>query len=110
VKRATASKKWLFVSAALCAGIFLFYPIVRADSSKYPEFAQQKLPDNVTPAFISVDQLVKDITAAEKPVIIDVRSAEEYREVHIMGAVSAPLADFSAHLKEVPRDRPVVLY
>jgi 3-mercaptopyruvate sulfurtransferase SseA len=97
-------------AAAFLAGFFLFCQPVHADPSNYPQFAQQKLPENITPAFISVDQLIKDMTAPEKPIIIDVRSAEEYREVHIMGAVSAPLADFSAHLKEVPRDRPVVLY
>jgi Rhodanese-like domain len=110
MKHTTASNRALVISAALCAGIFLFHQNVRADPAKYPEFAQQKLPDNITPAFISVDQLVSDITAAEKPLIIDVRSAEEYLEAHIVGAISAPLTEFSAHLKDVPRDRPVVLY
>ena len=28
------------------------------DPSKYPEFAQQALPANVTPVFISVDELL----------------------------------------------------
>jgi len=43
-------------------------------------------------------------------VIIDVRSAEEFREVHILGAVSAPLAEFKDYIKSIPRNRPVVLY
>jgi hypothetical protein len=100
----------LFLGAALWAGIFLFHKPVEADPSKYPQFAQQKLPDNITPAFISVEQLVNEITAGKKPLIIDVRSDEEYREVHILGAVSSPLAEFSAHLEDIPRDRLVVLY
>jgi hypothetical protein len=81
-----------------------------ADPSKYPQFAQQTLPENVTPAFIGVEQLVADIKAGVKPVIIDVRTAEEYREAHILGAVSAPLEEFRDYLRSIPRDRPVVLY
>lgn len=81
-----------------------------ADPSRYPEFAQRSLPANVTPVFISVDELAKDIIAGTKPLIIDVRTAQEYREAHILGAVSAPLGEFQGHMKSIPRDRPVVLY
>ena len=83
---------------------------VHADPSKYPEFAQQKVPDDVPVAFISIEELVADLKAGVKPLIIDVRSDEEFREVHILGAVSAPLAEFKDYLKSIPRDRPVVLY
>jgi hypothetical protein len=82
----------------------------RADPSKYPQFAQQTLPENVTPTFIGIEQLVADLKAGVKPVIIDVRTEEEYREAHILGAVSAPLEEFKDYLKSIPRDRPVVLY
>jgi Rhodanese-like domain len=82
----------------------------RADPSKYPQFAQQTLPENVTPTFIGIEQLVADVKAGIKPVIIDVRTEEEYHEAHILGAVSAPLEEFKDYLKSIPRDRPVVLY
>jgi rhodanese-related sulfurtransferase len=39
-----------------------------------------------------------------------VRREEEFREVHILGAVSTPLGEFKDYLKSIPRDRPVVLY
>jgi len=81
-----------------------------ADPSKYPEFAQQTLPDNITPAFIHIEELVAELNSGVKPLIIDVRSEEEFREVHILGAVSAPLGEFKSYLKSIPRDRPVVLY
>lgn len=81
-----------------------------ADPSKYPEFAQQTLPEGVTPVFIHIEELVDELKAGAKPLIIDVRSDEEYREVHILGAVSAPLGEFKEYLKSIPRDRPVVLY
>jgi rhodanese-like protein len=98
------------IGAALVA-IVLFAPrSAQADPSKYPEFAQQTLPDSITPAFIKIEELVAELKAGVKPLLIDVRSEEEFREVHILGAVSAPLAEFKDYLKSIPRDRPVVLY
>jgi rhodanese-related sulfurtransferase len=79
-----------------------------ADPSKYPQFAQQSPPANVS--LISVDELVQEITAGKKPMIIDVRSEEEYREVHILGALSAPLPEFNAYSQSIPKDRLVILY
>lgn len=81
-----------------------------ADPSNYPAFAQKSLPEDIKPQFIGIEELVKEIKAGAKPVIIDVRSGEEFREVHILGAVSAPLAEFKDYIKSIPRDRPVVLY
>jgi rhodanese-related sulfurtransferase len=81
-----------------------------ADPSKYPEFAQQKVPDDVPIDFINIEELVTELKAGVKPLIIDVRSDEEYREVHILGAASAPLGEFKDYLKSIPRDRPVMLY
>ena len=102
------------ISVGVLAGIFFVivwtYGQAHADPSKYPEFAQQTLPADVTPVLISVEELVTEIKARAKPLIIDVRTAEEFREVHILGAVSAPLAEFKDYLKSMPRDRPIVLY
>ena len=81
-----------------------------ADPSKYPEFAQQTLPENVTPVFINVDELIELVKAGTKPMIIDVRTDEEFIEAQILGAVSAPLAEFKNFVKNIPRDRPVALY
>jgi hypothetical protein len=81
-----------------------------ADSSKYPQFAQQQLPDNVTPAFIYIDELVAEVKAGTKPLIIDVRSAGEFHETHILGSFSAPLENFASYIATIPKDRLVVLY
>jgi Rhodanese-like domain len=94
----------------LGVSVLLLPQNINADASKYPQFAQQTLPANITPTFIGVEQLVADLKSGVKPVIIDVRTAEEYREAHILGAVSAPLEEFKDYLKSIPRDRPVVLY
>jgi hypothetical protein len=94
----------------LGAAILIFFQPASADPSRYPQFAQQRLPESITPVLVSVDQLFSEIAAGAKPLIIDVRPAEEYHETHILGAISLPLTEFSSHLKDVPRDRPVVLY
>lgn len=95
---------FIFISA----GVLLAHPPAQADWSKYPQFAQQSPPANVS--LISVDDLAKEIRAGKKPLIIDVRTEEEYREVHILGAQSAPLAEFNGYLQSIPKDRLVILY
>jgi rhodanese-like protein len=91
-------------------GIFISHRAAQADPSKYPQFAQQSVPNHVPLSFLSVDQLVEEIKAGKKPLIIDVRTEEEYREVHILGAVSAPLQGFKPYVEKIPKDRLVILY
>jgi len=93
---------------ALLLGMLFWQPSAQADPSKYPQFAQQSPPANVV--LISVDELSKEIQAGKKPLIIDVRTEEEYREVHIVGALSRPLTDFNAYVQKIPKDRLVILY
>jgi len=102
--------KTLFAVIVLSASLVGTQQMSQADPSKYPQFAQQSLPEDITPAFITVDELVEVIRAGAKPLIIDVRTDEEYKEAHILSAQSAPLAEFKEYLKSIPRDRPVVLY
>lgn len=100
----------LFASVALLPAILFTYRPAHADPSKYPQFAQQSLPQEVKPSFISIEELVQEVKAGKKPVIIDVRTVEEFREAHILGAVSAPLGEFQAYVSSIPKDRLVVLY
>ena len=108
--RCALPRKILFTVIVLCGSVLGIGEIAQADPSKYPQFAQQTLPDDITPVFIDVDELVEVVKAGAKPMIIDVRTDEEFKEAHILGAVSAPLADFKDYLKNIPRDRPIVLY
>ena len=101
--------RWIVLVTLALAAAFRLAP-AQADPAKYPAFAQQKLPADIKPELIGIEQLVKELKAGAKPVIIDVRTEEEFREVHILGAVSAPLAEFKDYIKSIPRDRPVVLY
>ena len=100
----------LILLAIVLISATLSHQAANADPSKYPQFAQQSLPANVPLALISIDELVSEVKAGTKPLILDVRTEAEYKEVHILGAVSAPLAEFKHYIKSIPRDRPVVLY
>jgi hypothetical protein len=100
----------ILLLALTVLSMMAYYQTASADPSKYPQFAQQSLPANVPLALTSIDELVGDVKAGKKPLIIDVRTTAEYNEVHILGAVSAPLAQFKEYMKSIPRDRPVILY
>jgi hypothetical protein len=106
----TIRTHWISACALLAFIGFMAHSVSYADPSKYPQFAQHELPKDIKPIFISVDQLVKEIQNGTKPVIVDVRSAEEFNEAHILGALSAPLANFREHIKRIPRDRLTILY
>jgi Rhodanese-like domain len=108
MKQPSSRRTYFFFILASLAGVLCTQQPAQADPSKYPQFAQQSPPANVL--LISVDELVDDIKAGKKPMIIDVRTEEEYREVHILGAVSAPLEEFNGYLPRIPRDRLVILY
>jgi hypothetical protein len=81
-----------------------------ADPTKYPQFAQQDLPKAMTPEFIYLDRLVDEIVNGKRPLIVDVRSGEEYDQSHIKGSTSIPLDKIPLHLADIPKDRLVVFY
>ena len=63
-------------------------------------------------ARISVDELHRLMDAGETPLIVDVRSpiARTMEPRHIPGAVHLPMHGFEGHIKELPRDREIILY
>lgn len=63
-------------------------------------------------ARISVEDLYALIQAGAAPTVVDVRSftARELEPRWIPGALHVPLQDVASHLKDLPRDREIVLY
>jgi rhodanese-related sulfurtransferase len=51
-------------------------------------------------------RLVKERNA----LLVDVRTDEEFADGHAKGAVNIPLHELNARAKELPTDRPIVLY
>jgi rhodanese-related sulfurtransferase len=64
------------------------------------------------PAHISATDLALQINSGTAPVIVDVRSAYEYRKGHIPGAIHMPFwqSFFLADDLTAPGDRPVIVY
>jgi 3-mercaptopyruvate sulfurtransferase SseA len=49
---------------------------------------------------VTQDEL-KKLIAADKVLVVDVRSAEAYKGGHVPGSISVPLADIENHLAEL---------
>jgi 3-mercaptopyruvate sulfurtransferase SseA len=47
---------------------------------------------------------------ANRPMIVDVRAEEAFRQGHIQGAVNIPEADLDTRVAEFPRDKLIVAY
>ena len=43
-------------------------------------------------------------------VLLDVRTAEEYRQAHLRGSLLIPLGELQRRVQEIPRDRPLLVY
>lgn len=43
-------------------------------------------------------------------ILVDVREAGEWAQMHISGAVSAPLSTLLHRIEQLPRDKPVAFY
>ena len=107
MKRFWEKKSWSLFLAAIS---FLFLGRAQADPTRYPQFAQQEHPQTLTSEFIHLDKFVDEIVQGKKPLIIDVRTREEYDESHIKGAISIPLNEILRHLSSIPKNHLVVFY
>jgi membrane protein DedA with SNARE-associated domain/rhodanese-related sulfurtransferase len=63
-------------------------------------------------ARIGVDELYRLIDAGHEPLVVDVRTptARAMQPRRIPGAVHVTLQDFDEHVKDLPRDREIILY
>lgn len=73
---------------------------------------RRRLLNELKMAKISVDELHQKLEKGETPIIMDLRSLSELEQdpVLIRGAQHLRLEDLKTHLREIPRDRDVVLY
>jgi 3-mercaptopyruvate sulfurtransferase SseA len=81
-----------------------------ANPNNYPQFAQQGVDPTIPIFFTGVEHVKAQLDAGHPPVLVDVRSAEEYNAGHIPRAKSIPLEVLPRRMAEIPRDIPVVLY
>lgn len=76
-------------------------PPSESDAAAYFE---AKLKHETTP--FTLDYHIRQ----DKVVVVDPRERKDWEEAHIPGAISIPLADLEARARELPKDKPVVVY
>lgn len=79
------------------------YPVIEegetiADAEVYPEIM-----------LISVDESY-EFFYDEDYIFLDVRSLEEYKQVHIEGAILTPVSELEDRLDEIPKDKHIIVY
>jgi rhodanese-related sulfurtransferase len=86
----------------------VFTPIIVAVGLTVPTAAPSQ--PVVILQFIKVAEVHALLIRGTPPVLVDVRSREEFEARHIKGAVSIPLTEMSRRASEIPRSPLVVLY
>ena len=78
----------------------------------YKWWERQRFYKMLRMARISVDELYRLMDEGATPLIVDVRSAtaRSMEPRYIPGAIHLPMHGFDGHIKELPRDRDIILY
>jgi rhodanese-related sulfurtransferase len=109
-----AEKKGLYVEYRLAGGeIGLFvFAMRRLAETRLPEIDQvtrEYFEQRGAMEAVDGEELLRRVKSGDVTVL-DVRPLEEYRAGHIPGAISIPVGELEARLKELPGDREVVAY
>ena len=109
-----AEKKGLFVEYRLAGdevgGFFLaLRGLAQSRLAEVDQVARAYFEERGAMEPVEVKELLRRVRSGEVTVL-DVRPPEEYRAGHIPGALSIPVSDLKARLKELPKDREIVAY
>ena len=63
----------------------------------------------MTSMFDRVDPLTAKSRLDNGAILIDVREADEFEQIHVPGATLIPLSEFGARYTEMPQDQEIVL-
>jgi rhodanese-related sulfurtransferase len=109
-----AEKKGLYVEYRLadeevCRFFFALRGLAEARLAEVAQVTREYLEQRGAMQVVEGDELLRLVKAGEVTVL-DVRPPEEYRAGHIPGALSIPVGELKARLKELPKDRDIVAY
>ena len=95
-----------FRAGLLALAVAALPPLLAAQTKPPAEPAKPAAPAvKATPAAIVIDRItvdeLKKMMETDKVVVLDVRSADAYREAHIPGSVSVPLAELDKHVEKL---------
>lgn len=112
--------KRIDVLAAAMQGGMTVFDLEEMELAYAPQFGSAKDPVNmagfVAAGLLRGDHPQTDLEAVlaqpadERPLLLDVRTAEEFAQGHIPGAVNVPVDELRARLGEVSRDREIAVY
>ena len=57
---------------------------------------------------LNVTELSEKLKNGKRPLVVDVRQPEEYREGHIAGSKLIPLGELGKRINELPKDREII--
>jgi rhodanese-related sulfurtransferase len=114
VRLVDAEKKGLYVEYRLaddevCRFLVALRGLAEARLAEVAQVTAEFLDAREEMEAVEADELLRRVKKGEVTVI-DVRPAQEYRAGHIPGAISIPVGELKARLKEVPKGREVVAY
>ena len=116
---AGVDKRINVLAVAIQAGMTVF-DLEEMELAYAPQFGSAKDPVNMA-GFVAAGMLRGDhpqsdldallaLPAENRPLLLDVRTLQEYALGHIPGAVNVPVDELRTRLGEVPRDREVAVY
>ena len=97
-------------AVCLIALVLLYVMPTQANPNNYPQFAQQQVVPAIPIFFTGVERVKAQLDAGQPPMLVDVRSVEEYNTGHLPKAKSIPLEVLPRRMAEIPRDIRIVLY
>ncbi len=107
--RKQSARQWYFVLAIIGLVVLvggLFVGVVSAP-------APSPTPTPGVPA-VEVPRIevkpAREALAAGSAVMVDARSAEQYAQSHIAGAISIPLTETAERATELPKDKDIIFY
>ena len=74
----------------------------------FEEWEQKNLPV-LSSGNIEIEELDTQIWSDEAPLILDVRTSEEWQKSRLPGSINIPLAELEERLHELPHDRDIVI-
>jgi rhodanese-related sulfurtransferase len=109
-----AEKKGLYVEYRLaddevCRFFFSLRRLAEARLAEVEQVTRQYLDARGAMEAVEGEELLRRVKNGEVTVL-DVRPPEEYRAGHVPGAISIPVGELKARLRELPKQREVVAY
>jgi rhodanese-related sulfurtransferase len=109
-----AEKKGLYVEYRVaddevCRFFFALRGLAEARLAEVERVSREYFEERGAMEAVEGDELLRRVKAGEVTVL-DVRPVEEYRSGHIPSALSIPVGELSARLKELPKGRDIVAY